>query len=61
MSGGAGISWPIVALLLGVLGGTAYLGNQHVMSSSDVSNIYLAVVSGGVVGHFATRGIGGGP
>lgn len=52
------LSWPLVALFGMILAGASFLGYEHVLTGSVVAGIYGAVVSGGAVGHFATKGSG---
>jgi hypothetical protein len=54
------LSWPLVAMLLGILAGASFLGYDHILSAGFVGTIYGAVLATAGVGHFATTGIGNG-
>jgi hypothetical protein len=49
------ISWQIVVLVLAVLGGSTFLGYEHVLTGDVVAGVYTAVLSGALVGHFTAK------
>lgn len=50
------ITWPMVAVIAMLLGGTTFLGYEHVLTGDFVGTIYGAVATGTIVGHFANQG-----
>lgn len=61
LPGAASISWQVVALVLAVVGGATFLGYEKVLDGQTVGTLFGAVISAALVGHFATKGNGGGP
>lgn len=54
------ITWQIVALLLAVIAGVTFLGYEHDVGSDLIGAVYTGILSAVLVGHFATKGAGGG-
>ena len=53
------LSWQVTAIVLAVLGGSTFLGYEHILVSGTVASIYSAILGGILVGHFTTKN--GGP
>jgi len=54
------LTWPLVVILLGILGGASFLGHDHVLTGDVVAGIYAGIVSAVTVGHFSTTNANGG-
>jgi hypothetical protein len=59
MIGQTTISYPLVLLLLGVIVAASFLGYEHVLDGQTIGTLFGAIVTGGTVGHFTTKGNSG--
>jgi hypothetical protein len=55
------MKWPTTLILMSIIGSTTVLGVQGTVPADVVTNIYTAIVSGVLVGHYVKTSSNGAP